>query len=1017
MDRVLIFLMCLATNVSCLLAQNDLVINTDGVPPITFYTGEDYGGNNQVWDITQSEEGLIYVATSFDIHEFDGKTWRTIALPQGAVPRNFAVSDQGVIYVGGINIMGFLDTDSLGVTVFQSIIPKDSKLNTTVRIEFVKCHNGIIHFAGVNSICVYDPSTEKLRQFETNVRSYPNFIFKDEMYYKTPHQGLQVYRNDTLVRSTKGDYFNGLAISDFVVSDDGVLGLSPTHVFHYWNEDTAYVADFLVYPELQSKFPYKLLKISEEYYAICYLSNGLVITDKEWNPILHLDESTGVNEQVFRAFLDRDNNLWLGTNFGLSVVELASAVSMFGRSDGITGEVSDFEVKDGTLYVATTTGLVNKSLKKPTKVYNRKNMNFSPLENSDIYNDDILRGKGPLLVKAYQTIGQIKNNRYERLYTKSETSSEIIYLEDSTYALSIGKSGSSMQLLRLVNGNWTHEASMENDILPKLMYNLKYDHQLKHVWGANPNNLFSFEVDTDNKQVGNYRQYSVEDGLPDPLGNWSLVFGDQLLFTTEKGLYEYDYVKEKFVKSDLFNNQFVDNPIARISAQSSDTIWVVAKNGEKGFMTKGLDGKFGDMDARIANVLPQNIINLYHHPGYGAFFGMISHVAFIPHGKADNYEFSGPAFIRQLDIINQSDTTVFSGRYLSEDGSFTYDQKQSLNFTYDQNAVRFTYAIPYFRHPELVRYAYRLIGYETEWSNWTDKTQKEYTNLSPGKYQFEVKAKNGFDTESEVGIIRFNVESPWYYSGLAYVCYVIVFLIFIYGLLHWNSRRLKKENIRLEEIIDERTSEIITQKETIEKSLAERESLLKEIHHRVKNNLQIIASLLYLQSGKFEDEDFKKVLEEGQGRVRSMALIHQKLYENDDLKSIPFDEYLNELVGEIRASFGMGEVQLHIDATEIYFDVDTAVPLGLIVNEIATNAFKYAFDAESGGSFSIHLAKKGDEFQLMIKDDGKGIPDEIDIRKTKSLGLRLVRMLSQQLEGEFEIGSDNGTRFSLKFAA
>ena len=148
-----------------------------------------------------------------------------------------------------------------------------------------------------------------------------------------------------------------------------------------------------------------------------------------------------------------------------------------------------------------------------------------------------------------------------------------------------------------------------------------------------------------------------------------------------------------------------------------------------------------------------------------------------------------------------------------------------------------------------------------------------------------------------------------------------------------------------------------------------------------------------------------------------MALIHQKLYENEDLKSIPFGEYLQELVGEIRASFGMGNIQLNIEAENIFFDVDTAVPLGLIVNEMATNAFKYAFDKEQKGTISIFLTENEGEFTLNVMDDGKGIPEEIDIRKTKSLGLRLVRMLSQQLEGEFEFQSNNGTSFELKFAA
>ena len=201
--------------------------------------------------------------------------------------------------------------------------------------------------------------------------------------------------------------------------------------------------------------------------------------------------------------------------------------------------------------------------------------------------------------------------------------------------------------------------------------------------------------------------------------------------------------------------------------------------------------------------------------------------------------------------------------------------------------------------------------------------------------------------------------------------------------------------------------------------MVEKESLLKEIHHRVKNNLQIIANLLYLQSGKFEDENIKNVLEEGQGRVRSMALIHQKLYENEDLKSIPFGEYVLELVNEIKTSFGdqAAHVNIKVDAEETFFDVDSAVPLGLIINELTTNAFKYAFDGKNEGQFSVFLTKSESEYELHISDNGKGIPDEIDIRKTRSLGLRLVRILSEQLEGVYEFESKDGLSFKLKFVA
>lgn len=233
-----------------------------------------------------------------------------------------------------------------------------------------------------------------------------------------------------------------------------------------------------------------------------------------------------------------------------------------------------------------------------------------------------------------------------------------------------------------------------------------------------------------------------------------------------------------------------------------------------------------------------------------------------------------------------------------------------------------------------------------------------------------------------------------------------LFLALIAYLIYWIKSRSNKE--------------ISAKNDQLGKALGERESLLKEIHHRVKNNLQVIASLLYLQSDKTDDVSVKKLLEEGQGRVRSMALIHQKLYENEDLKHIPFEDYLSELVGEIKKTFGAAAdgIDLQIEAKDIQFDVDTAVPLGLIINELSTNAFKYAFAERLGGAvLSIKLEQNDGEYHMTVADNGSGISDEVlNATQSTSLGLRLTRMLSDQLEGDYQFDNSEGTRFDLKFA-
>ena len=215
----------------------------------------------------------------------------------------------------------------------------------------------------------------------------------------------------------------------------------------------------------------------------------------------------------------------------------------------------------------------------------------------------------------------------------------------------------------------------------------------------------------------------------------------------------------------------------------------------------------------------------------------------------------------------------------------------------------------------------------------------------------------------------------------------------------------------------QRQSTVLAEKNVeIETALHEKQLLLKEVHHRVKNNFQIISSLLELQSKGIEDEKAKALAQEGKNRVKSMALIHQKLYQNDDLL-IYFDEYINKLVKEIADMYGNEKkADVSIQVPQVAFDIDTAIPLGLIVNELVTNAFKYGSSQdESRVSISIQKEQEEGDYRLEIKDNGQGMPDSFDFAKARSMGLRLVRSLSKQLHGSVTYANNEGAVFSVLF--
>jgi PAS domain S-box-containing protein len=205
----------------------------------------------------------------------------------------------------------------------------------------------------------------------------------------------------------------------------------------------------------------------------------------------------------------------------------------------------------------------------------------------------------------------------------------------------------------------------------------------------------------------------------------------------------------------------------------------------------------------------------------------------------------------------------------------------------------------------------------------------------------------------------------------------------------------------------------------IRTSLQEKEVMLKEIHHRVKNNLQIISSLLKLQTRQIDDPYTLISLEESRNRIQAMALVHETLYQSQDLAGIDFAHYLQQLMSHFRTAYGsaLSGVNINLDVDPVQLDLDTAVSCGLVINELVSNALKYAFPARSyeTGEIQIILRHKDNGWiELKISDNGIGFPEDLDFHHTQTLGLQLVNILvSDELEGTIELEKGPGTTFTI----
>jgi len=247
-----------------------------------------------------------------------------------------------------------------------------------------------------------------------------------------------------------------------------------------------------------------------------------------------------------------------------------------------------------------------------------------------------------------------------------------------------------------------------------------------------------------------------------------------------------------------------------------------------------------------------------------------------------------------------------------------------------------------------------------------------------------------------------------------------------------SEERLQNAYDELEDRINERTEELVESnkvlideieerrriEERLKTSLHEKEILLKEIHHRVKNNLQVISSLLFLQSKKVDDAKVMASLQESQNRVRTMALIHEKLYQSGDFTAIDFGKYLEEIVRFLQTTYRdqSKHIEFQIDADHLELGLDYAIPCGLMVNELVSNSLKHAFNGRENGTVQIQMhSRESGTIELIVEDNGVGMPQDLDIRETRSLGMQLIHNLVTQIDGNLSVENKDGTQFKILF--
>ncbi|MES2513210.1 MAG: histidine kinase dimerization/phosphoacceptor domain -containing protein [Bacteroidota bacterium] len=314
--------------------------------------------------------------------------------------------------------------------------------------------------------------------------------------------------------------------------------------------------------------------------------------------------------------------------------------------------------------------------------------------------------------------------------------------------------------------------------------------------------------------------------------------------------------------------------------------------------------------------------------------------------------------------------------------------------------------------------SYRLsIDYYNKYLHFKDSVdyKENLKELIALQVASQVAEKENLIIESQKNIREKNLEVSKQKTIKNALLFCGLILIVVVAFISYQLKNIKSQK----QLLEIKNKQIETRNEIIDKSLSEKDLLIKEVHHRVKNNLQIISSLMKLQAAKTSNPEVQNSLGEAQDRINSMALLHQLLYRNNQMTSLLFNEYLEGLVDQISGSFSVIKKNIKIETNfiELELDLDTAIPLGLITNELVSNAYKHAFKGKDG-IIRIELSKLvKNTYQLKISDNGQGLAANFDLASMDSLGLDIVAILSEQINAELKIYNDQGAHFDIVFKA
>jgi len=896
---ILFFLNAYYTNAQVLL----------GIPQVVNYNNEQYNGGIQNWDVEQDKNGILYFGNNEGLLTFNGRYWNLFKLPNFTSVRSVGIDSKNRIYVGGQDEFGYFYPNAQGVLKYTSLLNLlPENMRKLADIWGVSVVQDEVFFRSIHAILHYKDGV--IKSYKTNT----NWMFmgtaKGKIFSQSSDSGLMIYDHGMWKPFCKDSVLNRSGITAVLPysGDTLLVSMLKKGLFLLINHQLKPLTSSLNQVFLNERI-YFATQLSSDLYGVATTSGGVYIMNKKGNLVQKYNYKEGLqNNNVRGILLDKDKNMWLALDDGIAYVAINSAVKSISpdRNKQITSYA--FRKYGKSIYIGTSNGLYQAKINTAMPDLSYSPANFEEVKNSkgqvwglDEINNQLLMAHedGTLLVKdniatpLYSLIGTWMYQTIDNVYPSKEViAGTYAGLQELTY------DGS-----RFINGG---KIAGINETLRFIVADNNNPDQ---IWASHPyHGVYKIELQPDHKSILHTTLFSDRDGLPTKLYNYVFHIKNRVVIATTSGIFEYNAASKKFIRFKLFGSALNGIPIQYLKEDNDGNIWFVTNkkvgvidfhrpNGKTPFSVLYLPELNGKVVGGFESIYAPDSQNIFIGANKGAYH--INYKKYIQNITRPN------VVLGTVKLMGNKDSVVFGGYFVDKGSIMAKQDLQDIpEYVNSLNSIHFEYASTLFEHDKNIKFSYQLAGFDSEWSSWSTKSEKDYTNLPAGKYTFNVKASTGISNESEVVSYTFVVLPAWYNTIWMRIVYLILVVMAIRLIIRWQKTKHIKEQERMSYLhqleLDRNEKEIVRlQNEKLEADVNYKNKELSTMTMHLVQRGKVLAKIKEVISAVIKNHDLNESSPSFRHLIRLIKDVEKKDQELDHM-SVHFNHVNTEFFTRLK---------------------------------------------------------------------------------------------------------------------